>query len=265
MPAPVEVVGAVPATSPAFWDPHAAGPSRLTAARAATVERVRAVVVEIARMVLGRYQRVSGSTRFRTLAVDGTGGAHWDRPSEGQPMSTDPMSAWRDTAPTDYAGAALVHRAVRRVGGIRPVSLVLARTLHHLDRPVIRASGGRHTLTSLLTGLTVADLTTTGARTGQPRRTPVLGFPADDGLVVIASNYGQQHHPAWYHNLLAHPEAELLVRGRSTPVVAHLTQGDQRARLWAHATTLYPSWDRYAERAAGREIGVFVLRPTAHR
>ncbi|HEX3005922.1 MAG TPA: nitroreductase family deazaflavin-dependent oxidoreductase [Angustibacter sp.] len=180
-------------------------------------------------------------------------------------MSTDPMSAWRDAAPTDYAGAALVHRAVRRVGGVRPVSLVLARTLHHLDRPVIRVSGGRHTLTSLLTGLTVADLTTIGARTGRPRRTPVLGFPADDGLVVIASNYGQRHHPAWYHNLRAHPQGELLLRGRSTPVVADLATGEQRARLWAQATTLYPSWDRYAERAGDREIGVFVLRPATGR
>lgn len=178
-------------------------------------------------------------------------------------MSTDPSSPWENTAPATYAGAAVVHRAVRRVGGVKPVSLVLARTLHHLDRPVIRASGGRHTLTSLLTGLTVADLTTTGARSGRPRRTPVLGFPADDGLVVIASNYGQRHHPAWYHNLLAHPEAELLVRGRVTPVVAELAHGEQRARLWAQATTLYPSWDRYAERAAGREIGVFVLRSAA--
>jgi deazaflavin-dependent oxidoreductase (nitroreductase family) len=180
-------------------------------------------------------------------------------------MSNELPSAWHDTAPSDYAGAALVHRAVRRVGGVRPVSLLLARTLHHLDRPVIRASGGRHTLTSLVTGLTVADLTTTGARTGRPRRTPVLGFPADDGLVVIASNYGQRHHPAWYHNLLAHPEAELLLRGRSTPVVAELARDEQRARLWARATTLYPSWDLYAERAAGREIGVFVLRPADRR
>lgn len=174
-------------------------------------------------------------------------------------MSTGP-SPWDGTAPAAYAGAAAVHRAVRRVGGVAPVSWVLARTLHHLDRPVIRLSGGRHTVTSLLTGLTVADLTTTGARTGRPRRTPVLGFPADDALVVIASNYGQAHHPAWYHNLLAHPEAELLMRGRATPVVATLAQGEQRARLWARATTLYPSWDRYAERAAHREIGVFLLR-----
>ncbi len=176
-------------------------------------------------------------------------------------MSDDLPLPWRGTTPSDYAGAALVHRAVRRVGGVRPVSLLLARTLHHLDRPVIRASRGRHTLTSLLTGLTVADLTTTGARTGLARRVPVLGFPADDGFVVIASNYGQQRHPAWYFNLLAHPEASLLLRGTSTPVVAELSEGQRREQLWAQALAFYPAWDRYAERAASRDIGVFLLRP----
>ncbi len=252
----VPAVAVVAAGPPVLCDPQAAEPSRVTVASTAAVE----TVLWMARMVLGRYQPLSGSTRCQTLAAARTSGAEWCVPTEEAAMSSDPSSPWHDTTPSDYAGAALVHRAVRRVGGVKPVSLVLARTLHRLDRPVIRASSGRHTLTSLLTGLTVADLTTTGARTGRPRRTPVLGFPADDGLVVIASNYGQRHHPAWYHNLLAHPEAELLLRGRSTPVVASLAQGEQRARLWAQATTLYPSWDRYAERAAGREIAVFVLR-----
>lgn len=256
LPVPVEPVWAA---SVALCDPQAVAPSRVTAASAATVGMM--VVLGMARMVLGRYQHLSGSTRFPVVAITARHGAHWRVSTGGTAMSTDPSSPWEGTAPAPYAGAAVVHRAVRRVGGVAPVSRVLARTLHHLDRPVIRLSAGRHTLTSLLTGLTVADLTTTGARTGRPRRTPVLGFPADDGLVVIASNYGQQHHPAWYHNLLAHPEAELLVRGRSTPVVATLAQGEQRDRLWAQATTLYPSWDRYAERAPHREIGVFVLRP----
>lgn len=178
-------------------------------------------------------------------------------------MTDDAPTPFAGTAPSTYAGAAVVHRAVRRLAGVTPVSRVLARTLHHLDRPVLRRTGGRQSLTTLLTGLTVADLTSTGARSGLPRRTPVLGFPADGGLVVIASNYGGASHPAWYHNLLAHPAAEVVVHGRSTPVVAELARGEQRARLWARVTTLYPAWDRYAERARGREIGVFVLRPAA--
>jgi deazaflavin-dependent oxidoreductase (nitroreductase family) len=182
------------------------------------------------------------------------------QPSQPQPSQPQP-TPWGDTAPSDYARAALAHRAVRRVGGLKPVSLLLARTLHHVDRPVLRATSGRHTLTSLITGLTVADLETTGARSGQPRRTPVLGFPTEGGFVVIASNYGRRQHPAWYHNLVAEPAARLHLRGVATDVRAELTAGAQRERIWAQAVRFYPSWDRYAERAAHRSIGVFLLRP----
>ena len=92
----------------------------------------------------------------------------------------------------------------------------------------------------------------------------MLGFPAGDGLVVIASNYGQRHHPAWYHNLLAHPEADTApcAAGRQ-PWWPPLARGEQRAQLWSQATTLYPSWDRYAERA-GRP-GDRGVRPAAGR
>jgi deazaflavin-dependent oxidoreductase (nitroreductase family) len=179
-----------------------------------------------------------------------------------EPLPAAPLAPGWSTPPPDYAGAARLHRMVRRVGGLKPVSLLLARTLHHLDRPVMRATHGRHNLTSLITGLTVGDLVTTGARSGRPRHVPVLGFPAEGGFVVIASNYGQQHHPAWYHNLLAHPTAHLTVDGVTTSVHAELTAGARRERIWAQALALYPSWARYAERAAHRTIGVFLLRPS---
>ena len=58
-------------------------------------------------------------------------------------------------------------------------------------------------------------LTTTGARSGRQITSPILGFPDDDDMVVIASNYGQARHPAWYHNLRADPRARLAVDGRS--------------------------------------------------
>lgn len=64
-------------------------------------------------------------------------------------------------------------------------------------RPVYRRTNGRRTAANLLSGLPVIILTTTGARTGRPRTVPVLGFPTTDGLAVIASNFGQEHHPGW--------------------------------------------------------------------
>jgi deazaflavin-dependent oxidoreductase (nitroreductase family) len=150
---------------------------------------------------------------------------------------------------------------VRDIGRFEPVSRVLAAVLHHLDRPVSRLTHGRHTLTSLLTGLTVAVLTTTGARSGARREVPVLGFPAEGGFVVIASNYGRARHPGWYHNLQADPRAELLVHGIRRPVTAALTTGAQRDRLWQAGLAIYPAWAAYRARVPDREIGVFLLTP----
>jgi deazaflavin-dependent oxidoreductase (nitroreductase family) len=78
--------------------------------------------------------------------------------------------------------------------------------LHHLDRPVLRLSRGRYSLTRLLAGLPVVTVTTIGAKSGQPRSLPLVALPDGEHVILIASNYGQKHHPAWYYNLRAHPE-----------------------------------------------------------
>ena len=165
----------------------------------------------------------------------------------------------RCSQPAVYQDATVLQRLSRRLGSYRAGAWVFARVLHHVDRPVSRLTGGRQSLTGLLTGLTVAMLTTTGARSGQPRSVPLLGFDADDGFVVIASNYGQSSHPAWYHNLRADPQALLLVDGVTRAVVAELATGERRERLWATAVALYPGWQVYRSRVPDRDIGVFLL------
>jgi deazaflavin-dependent oxidoreductase (nitroreductase family) len=131
--------------------------------------------------------------------------------------------------------------------------------MHHIDRPVYRLTGGRHTFASLVSGLPVVMLTTTGARTGVPRTVPVLGLPTAHGLAVIASNYGQPHHPAWYHNLRANPEGEVTVEGVTRPFRATEAEGDVRARIWRESLKVYPGYSQYERRAPNRQIGVFVL------
>ncbi len=54
-------------------------------------------------------------------------------------------------------------------------------------------------------------LTTTGAKSGQPRTTPLVYTTDGDRIVVIASKGGAPSHPAWYHNLVAHPEVTVEV------------------------------------------------------
>lgn len=160
-----------------------------------------------------------------------------------------------------YDEANAVQRALRRLVASRYGSLVAARVLHRLDGPVFRATRGRQSLSSLVSGLPVVFLTTTGARSGRPRTVPLLGLPTEDGLAVIASNFGQGHHPAWYHNLLAHPEGEVSVDGRRRRFRAVRVEGERRDRIWRQGLAYYPGWTQYERRADKRRIAVFVLEP----
>lgn len=139
----------------------------------------------------------------------------------------------------------------------------LARTLHHLDRPVLRLTGGRHSLTSLLAGLPVVTVTATGAKSGEPRSVPLVALPDGENVILIASNFGQKHHPAWYYNLRAHPEVQLTYEGHTAAYTAHETIGEEHERCWQRAVDLYSGYARYRERAGQRQLGVFLLTPQA--
>jgi deazaflavin-dependent oxidoreductase (nitroreductase family) len=160
-----------------------------------------------------------------------------------------------------YAQANPAQRAMRRFAASGPGSWLFVRVLHRIDRPIYRLTGGRHTLASLVSGIPVVMLTTTGSRSGFSRTVPVLGLPTSDGLVVIASNFGQARHPAWYHNLLADPEGQVTVNGATRAFRASEAEGETRARIWQEGLRVYPGWSQYERRASNRRIAVFVLNP----
>jgi deazaflavin-dependent oxidoreductase (nitroreductase family) len=90
---------------------------------------------------------------------------------------------------------------------------------------------------------------------------PVLGLPTDDGLVVVASNFGQHRHPSWYHNLRANPEGEVAVNGAKRRFRAVEAEGERRERIWQEGLKVYPGFSQYALRASHRRLAVFVLEP----
>jgi deazaflavin-dependent oxidoreductase (nitroreductase family) len=84
-----------------------------------------------------------------------------------------------------------------------------------VDRMVYRLTRGAATASAWLGGVKVTMLTT--AKTGRLRTVPVLGLPDGENMIVIASNFGRPHNPAWYHNLRANPNATICRRRRRTP------------------------------------------------
>ena len=109
-------------------------------------------------------------------------------------------------------------------------------------------------------GLDLLYLTTVGAKTGQKRQSTVAWFPdADDAWLVVASAGGSAHHPAWYHNIAAHPDqvwAE--VGGQQMRVTPAQLDGDARAQAWQRITRGQPRYDGYA-RKTDRAIPVIRL------
>src|ERR1700694_5331988 len=74
-------------------------------------------------------------------------------------------------------------------------------------------------------------LTTTGARSGQRRTTPMMYVPDGQRLLVIASNAGAPSHPAWYYNLVAHPQVSVEVGRETFDATATVTEGEGGQRL----------------------------------
>jgi deazaflavin-dependent oxidoreductase (nitroreductase family) len=103
-------------------------------------------------------------------------------------------------------------------------------------------------------------LTTTGRRSGAPRRV-VVGY-LEDGtdLVTMAMNGWGAPEPAWWLNLQAHPEATVRTRDGERPVLAHQAMGGERARLWARWALVDKDLDGYAARRP-HETAVVVLSP----
>ena len=149
--------------------------------------------------------------------------------------------------------------AIRRLGRTRWFARI-GRAVSGLDRRLQKRTRGRWSVLGKAV-LPQLILTTTGRRSGEPREAMLLFARDGADWIVIGSNWGQEHHPAWSLNLLASPRATVTVRGETTDVVAHLADDDERRRLMPALRAVWPGYDDYAARA-GRDLRVFVLTPT---
>ena len=100
----------------------------------------------------------------------------------------------------------------------------------------------------------------TGARSGQARINPVAYSRDGDRYVIYASKAGAPTHPAWYHNLKAHPEARIEVGEDALDVVATEAEDEERERLFNAQVERSPQFGEY-QRKTERVIPVMILTP----
>jgi len=119
-----------------------------------------------------------------------------------------------------------------------------------------RAHGGK--VGGMWEGTPLLLLTTTGARSGERRTTPMGYLPDGDRLIVWASNGGSPTHPGWYHNLVAHPHVTVEVGTETFDAIAVVTAGAERDRLWTQGVAVYPQLAE-AQAKTARQIPVIAL------
>jgi deazaflavin-dependent oxidoreductase (nitroreductase family) len=127
-----------------------------------------------------------------------------------------------------------------------------------VHRWLFRVSGGR--LGDRMNGFDVLLLTTTGKRSGNPRRVALQYLPHGTGWAVVASRAGDDRNPDWWHNLVAKPVADVQVGGSHHAVVARDAVGDERDDLFARFAAVDPAYLEYETRTT-RTIPVVVLEP----
>ena len=141
-----------------------------------------------------------------------------------------------------------------RVGGWLAVHVA-----NPIDRRLLPLTHGR---VGLYLGAQVGVLEAIGAKSGDPRRTPLLYLDEGERVVLVASKAGSPRHPAWYHNVKANPSVRFLRRrGHEAEYTAREAVGAERERLWAKANDLYAGYETYRQRAGARRIPVVVLDP----
>ena len=150
------------------------------------------------------------------------------------------------------------YRAYAAFSGTRAGKFLSARVAWKVDPYLLRATRGR-----VGTGLVLPTtlLETRGARSGAVRRNAVIYFHDSDRVTIVASKAGAGKHPAWFHNLLAHPDDVVFggVPMRATVI------GDEaeRERLWALADRVFAPFAAYRREAAKANRTIPIVQLTA--
>jgi deazaflavin-dependent oxidoreductase (nitroreductase family) len=123
---------------------------------------------------------------------------------------------------------------------------------------VYESSGGTEGVT--IQGVPCVVITMRGRRTGKVRKAGVMRVEHGGTYAAVASKGGDDHHPGWYLNLLAHPDVTVRDGSVVHTLRAREVEGDEKAEWWARALDVWPAYDEY-QRKTDRIIPVIVFEP----
>lgn len=134
------------------------------------------------------------------------------------------------------------------------------KTLGRMQVWVYEKSDGR--LWNTFLKAPCAILTTTGRKSGAPRKTPLLYLRDGNAVVMVASKGGMSRAPLWYRNIQANPRVQIQIGAQRQAMRAREASADEEARLWPLLDAIYPGYVEYRARCAGvRHIPVLVFDP----
>jgi F420H(2)-dependent quinone reductase len=123
-----------------------------------------------------------------------------------------------------------------------------------------RLSNGR--LGSTMAGQTVLLLNTVGRKSGKSYTTPINYFRDGDNYLLVASNWGKDHHPAWFFNLMHQPSTVIQVKDQKLRIQARQVADEEYERLWQYVTGKNQYYVKYQKQTT-RRIPIVVLTPQA--
>jgi deazaflavin-dependent oxidoreductase (nitroreductase family) len=135
------------------------------------------------------------------------------------------------------------------------------KAMNALHRIVLTVSFGRLGWSAF--GMPVLELTTTGRKSGAPRKVMLTSpLQLGDTLAIVASRGGDDRHPAWFLNLRDHPAVTVTMNGQSRPMQARIATPEEKAELWPRLTTDHKNYAGYQSKTQ-RDIPLVLLAPTS--
>ena len=132
------------------------------------------------------------------------------------------------------------------------------KTMNAVHRIILGVTRGKAGWTA--GNMPVLELTTIGRKSGEPRSCLLTSPLQENGeIVIVASRGGDDHHPAWYLNLLETPQVQVSYKGAPHKIMtARTANSEERARMWPIVAGAYKGYAGYQEKTS-REIPLVIL------